>query len=527
MSVITKVHALRGNVNNAIDYILNPDKTEDCLTGTNMGVVPEHVGMFWKSKWKEDGFRGTKVGYHFIQSFDDPNLTPEQIYELAEEWIKDCTHGEHDYVIAVHKNTKHTHAHIIVNPVNNISKKGWDIYYKRDLPVFRELNDQMCRKYGLEVLPKPERGSSIGWWNHQNQKKADNDIEVIRKTIDYIIPKVKNYDDFKSYLNKISFTVEDGSENITNEKKDTDKYKDYKFTVAEKLVNKDLSNDQFYFVRIPYSRDWMLIDKQNAKWNDKGNILECHVDFTKSYNIYNSSGSKVIDYDRNGIDIARQWEDKTKTSKGRQGLRIKPPYKKKFRRTKNIHNTEDESLDYSLEGIKKRIEENGREWTDSDIEEIIEDEQMDQKKQKELRNTFYDNANIKTSYNQSALYQMTKKEKFYYFKTSELQKKLDMIAERKSSFENLNNLDEMKILKKEIKRELAKCNSHIRDIEASFEDIQIQRMEGIIEMSDEEVSNILDKDLPKLRHESTRLKKQYSDVTSRIKNAEKDKDRFR
>lgn len=122
---------------------------------------------------------------------------------------------------------------------------------------------------------------------------------------------------------------------------------------------------------------------------------------------------------------------------------------------------------------------------------------------------------------------MTKKEKFYYFKTSELQKKLDMIAERKSSFENLNNLDEMKILKKEIKRELAKCNSHIRDIEASFEDIQIQRMEGIIEMSDEEVSNILDKDLPKLRHESTRLKKQYSDVTSRIKNAEKDKDRFR
>ena len=252
-----------------------------------------------------------------------------------------------------------------------------------------------------------------------------------------------------------------------------------------------MSNEQFYFVRIPYSRDWMLIDKQNAKWNDKENILECHLDFTKLYNIYNSSGSSVIDYDRNGIDIARQWEDKSKISKGRQGLRIKPPYKKKFRRTKNIHSAQDESLDYSLEGIKKRIEDNGREWTDSDIEEIIEDEQMDQKKQKELRNTFYDNASIKTSYNQSELYQMTRKEKFYYFKTSELQKKLDMIAERKSSFENLNELDEMTVLKKEIKKELAKCNSHIRNIESSFEDIQIQRMEGIIEMSDEEVSNLI------------------------------------
>ena len=59
--------------------------------------------------------------------------------KLQKKWIKDCTHGEHDYVIAVHKNTKHTHAHIIVNPVNNLSGKGWDIYYKKDVAIFREL----------------------------------------------------------------------------------------------------------------------------------------------------------------------------------------------------------------------------------------------------------------------------------------------------------------------------------------------------------------------------------------------------
>lgn len=525
MSVITKVHSLRGNINNAIDYILDENKTDSAIIGTNIGVIPEHVGVIWKSGWKEEGYKGQIVGYHFIQSFDEPGIQPEQVYEIAKEWIEECTHGEHDYVIAVHKNTKHTHAHIIVNPVNNISNTGWDIFYKRDLPVFRELNDNICRKYGLEVLPQKERSNSLSWWNYQNQKKGDNDLDIIRKTIDYIIPKVKDYDDFKLYLNKLGFKVEDGKQKDTIN--DIDKYKDFKFTVNEKMVNKDLSNESFYFIRIPYTKDWMLVDRENAQWNEKGNTLQCHLDFTKGYNIYDSDGSKVIDYDRNGIDIASNWEEKNKESHGRQGLRIKPPYRNKFRRCKNIINPENSDLDYSLEGIIDRINNNGCTATVTEIDDIIKDDRIDDKKQRDLRNTMYDNAEIKTSYNQSPLYQMTKRERFMYFKTKDIQDKLDMIAERKSSFENTESLDEMIKLKKEIKKELARCNSHIREVEKRFEEIQIQRMEGIIEMTDKEVGELLDKDLADLKHESFKLKNQYSDITNRIKKAEQDKDKFR
>lgn len=103
MSSIMKVHSLKGNINNAIDYILDETKTDYWISGTNRGVDPSVVGMYWQSEWKENNYKGTNVGYHFIQSFDEPNLKPEQIYEIAEEWIKDCTHDEHDYVIAVHK----------------------------------------------------------------------------------------------------------------------------------------------------------------------------------------------------------------------------------------------------------------------------------------------------------------------------------------------------------------------------------------------------------------------------------------
>lgn len=525
MSVITKVHALRGKISNALDYILNPEKSEPWLVGTSMGVIPEHTGMFWESEWQEEGYRGSKVGYHFIQSFDEPNLSPEQIYELADEWIKDCTNGEYDYVIAVHKNTKHTHAHIIVNPVNRITKVGWDIYYKKDLPIFREKNDKMCRKYGLEVLPN-EHGRSSSWWNHQNKNVGDSDLDVIRKTIDYVIPKVKDYNDFKLYLQKLGFEVEDGIKN-KEDTNNTDKYKNYKFTINEKMVNQDLSNDDFYFIRIPYSTDWMLIDKENAKWNEKGNTLECHMDFTKVYNIYNSSGDTVIDYERNGFDIANQWESKNKNNNGRQGLRIKLPNRKKFRRCKRIKNPDNLDLDYSLESILERINNNDCLTTDEEILNLINEDEISSTKQKDVRNTFYDNAEIKTAYNQSPLYNMTKREKYYYFKTQDIQAKLDMLAKRKESFDIVSSINELKDLQNEIKKQLAKCNTRIREIEDTFQDIQIQRMEGVIEMTDNEVSELIDKDLAKLKQESFKLKNQYSDVTEKIKKAEKDKDKFR
>lgn len=122
---------------------------------------------------------------------------------------------------------------------------------------------------------------------------------------------------------------------------------------------------------------------------------------------------------------------------------------------------------------------------------------------------------------------MNKKEKYYFYKTKDIQEKLDMIAKRKESFENVGSLDEMKKLKRDIHRELVKCNSRIREIELSFEEIQIQRMEGILEMTDAEVSNLIDDDLSHLKKEAFKLKHQYSDITNKIKNAEKDKDKFR
>ena len=48
-----KVHSLKGNINNAIDYILDETKTDYWISGTNRGVDPSVVGMYWQSEWKD------------------------------------------------------------------------------------------------------------------------------------------------------------------------------------------------------------------------------------------------------------------------------------------------------------------------------------------------------------------------------------------------------------------------------------------------------------------------------------------
>ena len=46
-------------------------------------------------------------------------------------------------------------------------------------------------------------------------------------------------------------------------------------------------------------------------------------------------------------------------------------------------------------------------------------------------------------------------------------------------------------------------------------------------MSDEEVENLIDKDLLSLKQERLKLKNQYSEITNRIKTTEKDINKFR
>ena len=63
-----------------------------------------------------------------------------------------------EVLVATHIDTGHLHNHLIVNSVSCVD--GRKLHQNTaDLQHHRDVNDQICMKYHLSVLPKPQKHS--------------------------------------------------------------------------------------------------------------------------------------------------------------------------------------------------------------------------------------------------------------------------------------------------------------------------------------------------------------------------------
>lgn len=128
---VTKIKPIRGTVNKALAYILDPQKTDDAFYVSSYGCAASDAAAkefeWTRNLAVQQGMQMPKVlARHLIQSFDIGEVTPEEAHEvgkqLADEWLK----GKYEYVIATHIDKGHCHNHIIFNAVNYIAKtEGW------------------------------------------------------------------------------------------------------------------------------------------------------------------------------------------------------------------------------------------------------------------------------------------------------------------------------------------------------------------------------------------------------------------
>ena len=115
---VTKIKPIRGTVNKALAYILDPAKTDDQLYVSSFGCAASDAAAkefeWTRNLAAQQGMQMPKViARHLIQSFDIGEVTPEQAHEIgkqfADEWLK----GKYEYVIATHIDKGHCHNHII------------------------------------------------------------------------------------------------------------------------------------------------------------------------------------------------------------------------------------------------------------------------------------------------------------------------------------------------------------------------------------------------------------------------------
>lgn len=168
---VTKILARRGGLRQAIDYVLNGDKTEErvltaaqgCLAATacrDMSAV--------KQRWnKTDGVQL----YHIIQSFRPGEIRPELALEIAQEFVRAHLLG-YQAVIGVHTDRDHIHAHIVFNSVNQLTGEKYHSSAGSYYQQIRGISDRLCREHGLSVLLSGEPAKAVSYVEWLRQSKG-------------------------------------------------------------------------------------------------------------------------------------------------------------------------------------------------------------------------------------------------------------------------------------------------------------------------------------------------------------------
>ena len=171
-----------------VDYVKNPDKTEDGALISAYACAPETADQeFLLARSAYMAITGRKIhneviAYQLRQSFKPGEVTPEEAnkigYELASQFLK----GEHAFIVATHNDRRHVHNHIVFCATAlDGSRKFRDVW--RSGKVVAALSDQLCEQHRLSVIREPaNQNVTYDQWLGEEARISQRDI--LRMTID-------------------------------------------------------------------------------------------------------------------------------------------------------------------------------------------------------------------------------------------------------------------------------------------------------------------------------------------------------
>lgn len=152
---------------------------------------------------REQGTGRTQIlGYHIIQSFKPDEITPEQALAVSEELCDKYLKGNYQYVLAVHSDIDHLHAHIVFNNTNVYN--GLSFTYEenqggrreRAWSKLRAISDDICREHNLSVIDEPEKGHSVSHFERDMQLQGKLWKDKLRAKIAEVAFYSKDFSDF-------------------------------------------------------------------------------------------------------------------------------------------------------------------------------------------------------------------------------------------------------------------------------------------------------------------------------------------
>ena len=142
------------HLKNALEYIQNPDKTEECVLVGSINCLPDTA--FEQMEETKNIFHktGKRQGYHVIISFSpEEKVTAEQAMYVLEHFAKDVLSDDYEAVYAVHTDREHMHGHLIWNSVSMTTGKKYNSPKSNWKNHLQPITNKYCDELGLSIMP--------------------------------------------------------------------------------------------------------------------------------------------------------------------------------------------------------------------------------------------------------------------------------------------------------------------------------------------------------------------------------------
>ena len=168
---VTKILARNGGLKQAIEYVLNGDKTQEKILTAHLNCDPGFAYQQMMDSKRELGKLDGRQCYHIIQSFVPGEITPELALQIATEFAEEYLAG-HQVVIGTHTDRHHIHSHILFNSVNHETGEKYHCSKNEYYQQIRAVSDRLCREHGLSVIIQGDGQKSMSYIEWLRQSKG-------------------------------------------------------------------------------------------------------------------------------------------------------------------------------------------------------------------------------------------------------------------------------------------------------------------------------------------------------------------
>ena len=193
------------HLKNALEYIQNPDKTEECVLVGGINCLPDTA--FEQMEETKNIFHktGKRQGYHVIISFSsEEKVTAEQAMYVLEHFAKAVLGDDYEAVYAVHTDREHMHGHLIWNSVSMTTGKKYNSPKSNWKNHLQPITNKYCDELGLSIMPaeysrNPKNISRDKWEKEMSMK------EIILRDAKMCAYAAGNVEHFKYMMKRLGY----------------------------------------------------------------------------------------------------------------------------------------------------------------------------------------------------------------------------------------------------------------------------------------------------------------------------------